>query len=120
MNDTPTPVGFIGLGIMGGHMAGHILAAGYPLHVYNRSRANADALVARGAIWHDDPGSAAAASDVIITIVGCRGRRRGLSRRAWHHCAGASRRDSDRHDHLEPIAGQAHRRGRAGEGRGCD
>jgi 3-hydroxyisobutyrate dehydrogenase-like beta-hydroxyacid dehydrogenase len=38
MNDTPTPVTFIGLGIMGEHMAGHILAAGHPLHVYNRTR----------------------------------------------------------------------------------
>ena len=70
MNDTPTPVAFIGLGLMGGHMAGHILAAGHPLHVYNRTRAKADGLVERGAIWHDDPGSAAAAADVVITIVG--------------------------------------------------
>lgn len=70
MNDTSTPVAFIGLGLMGGHMADHILAAGHPLHVYNRSRAKADGLVARGAIWHDDPGSAASASDVVITIVG--------------------------------------------------
>jgi 3-hydroxyisobutyrate dehydrogenase len=70
MNDTPTPIAFIGLGLMGGHMAGHILAAGHPLHVYNRTRTKADALVARGAIWHDDPGAAAAASDVVITMVG--------------------------------------------------
>jgi 3-hydroxyisobutyrate dehydrogenase len=55
---------------MGEHMAGHILAAGHPLHVYNRTRTKADALVARGAIWHDDPGTAAAASDVVITMVG--------------------------------------------------
>jgi 3-hydroxyisobutyrate dehydrogenase len=70
MNDTQIPVAFIGLGLMGGHMAGHILAAGHPLHVYNRTRAKADGLVERGAIWHDDPGSAAAAADVVITIVG--------------------------------------------------
>jgi 3-hydroxyisobutyrate dehydrogenase len=70
MNDTRIPVAFIGLGLMGGHMAGHILAAGHPLHVYNRTRTKADALVARGAIWHDDPGAAAAASDVVITMVG--------------------------------------------------
>ncbi len=70
MNATPTPVAFIGLGLMGGHMAGHILAAGHPLHVYNRTRAKADTLVARGAIWHDDPGAAAAAADAVITIVG--------------------------------------------------
>jgi 3-hydroxyisobutyrate dehydrogenase len=70
MNDTRAPVAFIGLGLMGGHMAGHILTAGHQLHVYNRTRAKADGLLARGAIWHDDPGSAAAASDMVITMVG--------------------------------------------------
>jgi 3-hydroxyisobutyrate dehydrogenase len=70
MNDTRAPVAFIGLGLMGAHMAGHILAAGHPLHVYNRTRARAERLVARGATWHDDPGSAAAAADVVITMVG--------------------------------------------------
>ena len=70
MNDTRTPVTFIGLGMMGAHMAGHILAAGHPLHVYNRTRAKAEGLIARGATWHDDPGSAAAAADVVITMVG--------------------------------------------------
>jgi len=63
-------VGFIGLGIMGQSMAGHILAAGYKLHVYNRSRAKAEALIARGAVWHDTPGEIAAVCDVVITIVG--------------------------------------------------
>ena len=63
-------VGFIGLGIMGQHMAGHILGAGYELHVNNRTRSKADALVERGAIWHDHPGAVAAASEIVITIVG--------------------------------------------------
>jgi 3-hydroxyisobutyrate dehydrogenase len=70
MNDTRASVAFIGLGLMGAHMAGHILAAGHPLHVYNRTRAKAEGLVARGAIWHGDPGSAAAKADVVITMVG--------------------------------------------------
>jgi 3-hydroxyisobutyrate dehydrogenase len=70
MNDTRATVAFIGLGLMGGHMAGHVLAAGHQLHVHNRTRAKADGLVARGAIWHDDAGSAAAVSDVVITMVG--------------------------------------------------
>jgi len=70
MNDTRVPVAFIGLGLMGAHMAGQILAAGHPLHVYNRTRAKAEGLVAWGAIWHDDPGSTAAAADVVITTVG--------------------------------------------------
>lgn len=63
-------VGFIGLGNMGRSMVGHILNAGYPLNVYNRSRDKADDLLARGAVWCDTPGELAAASDVVITIVG--------------------------------------------------
>lgn len=63
-------VGFIGLGNMGQSMAGHILQAGYPLKVYNRSRDKAEALLARGAGWCDSPGELAANSDVVITIVG--------------------------------------------------
>ena len=63
-------VGFIGLGIMGRSMAGHILAGGHELHVYNRTRSKADELVAKGAIWHDTAGDIAAACDVVITIVG--------------------------------------------------
>ncbi|WP_407192789.1 NAD(P)-dependent oxidoreductase [Bradyrhizobium sp. STM 3566] len=70
MTDPRAPVAFIGLGLMGAHMAGHILAAGHPLHVYNRTRAKAEGLLARGATWHDDPGSAAAKADVVITMVG--------------------------------------------------
>jgi 3-hydroxyisobutyrate dehydrogenase len=63
-------VGFIGLGIMGSHMAGHLLAGGHELHVFNRTRAKADKLVARGAIWHDKPGDIAAGCDVVFTILG--------------------------------------------------
>ncbi|MDO9143811.1 NAD(P)-dependent oxidoreductase [Rhodoferax sp.] len=63
-------VGFIGLGNMGQSMAGHILTAGYPLRVYNRSRDKAEALLARGAVWCDSPGELAANADVVITIVG--------------------------------------------------
>lgn len=63
-------VGFIGLGIMGQSMAGHILAAGHDLAVFNRTRAKADGLVAQGAVWKDSPGAVADASDVVITIVG--------------------------------------------------
>jgi len=70
MNDTRASVAFIGLGLMGAHMAGHILAAGHPLHVFNRTRGKAEGLLARGATWHGDPGSAAAAAAVVITMVG--------------------------------------------------
>ncbi len=63
-------VGFIGLGIMGRSMAGHILTGGYELHVFNRSRDKAEDLAARGAVWRDTPGEIAAACDAVITMVG--------------------------------------------------
>jgi len=65
-----THIGFIGLGIMGQSMAGHLQKAGYELHVYNRTRPKADVLVQGGAHWHDTPGEVVANSDVVITMVG--------------------------------------------------
>lgn len=71
MNNQNKPsIGFIGLGNMGRHMAGHLLAAGHPLCVYNRSRDKADELITRGASWCATPGEVAAQADVIITMVG--------------------------------------------------
>ncbi len=64
------PVGFIGTGIMGASMAGHLLAAGHPLHVHNRSRAKAEPLLGRGAIWHDTPAGVADEVAVVITMLG--------------------------------------------------
>lgn len=65
-----TAIGFIGTGIMGRSMAGHLLAAGHTLHVFNRTPDKAQSLVERGAAWHDTPGGVAAAADVVITMVG--------------------------------------------------
>ena len=63
-------VGFIGIGIMGSHMARHILDAGHELHISSRTRSRAEELIGRGAHWHDRAGDVAAAADVVITIVG--------------------------------------------------
>jgi 3-hydroxyisobutyrate dehydrogenase len=63
-------IGFIGLGIMGQSMAGHLLAAGYQVNVYNRTKSKTDSLVAKGAKWFDTPGEVAAHSNMIITMVG--------------------------------------------------
>ena len=63
-------IGFIGLGLMGAPMAGQLLDAGYTLSVYSRTRAKAEALLARGAHWCDSPAAVAAQSDAVITIVG--------------------------------------------------
>ncbi|HEY9053341.1 MAG TPA: NAD(P)-dependent oxidoreductase [Rectinemataceae bacterium] len=63
-------VGFIGLGVMGGSMASHILEAGYRLLVNTRSPEKASALIAKGAIWKNDAASLAAEADIIVTMVG--------------------------------------------------
>ena len=65
-----TQVGFIGTGVMGRSMAGHLQTAGYGLRVYNRSRNKAEELIRHGAVWCDTPAAVAAGSDVVITIVG--------------------------------------------------
>lgn len=65
-----TRIGFIGLGVMGHSMAGHILDSGYDLRIYTRTRARAEGLVEKGAKWMDSVRELAADSDVIISIVG--------------------------------------------------
>lgn len=63
-------IGFIGTGIMGNAMAGHLLTAGYKLSVYNRTKTKADDLLARGAKWCATAGECARNQDIIITMVG--------------------------------------------------
>lgn len=63
-------IGFIGTGIMGAAMAGHLMDAGFEVSVYNRTKAKADKLVAQGARWCDSAGACAQGQDVVITIVG--------------------------------------------------
>jgi len=62
-------VGFIGLGAMGRHMAGHLLRGGHTLGVYARRAESAAPLVAAGAVRHATPAALAAACDVVFTIV---------------------------------------------------
>lgn len=62
-------VGFIGLGAMGLPMARNVQAAGFPLTVWARDPARAEAVCADGAAWATTPRDLAAASDVVITIV---------------------------------------------------
>ena len=63
-------VGFIGLGIMGQSMAGHLLAAGHAMTIYNRSPEKTEALVALGAKAVGTPAQVATQSDIVITMVG--------------------------------------------------
>jgi 3-hydroxyisobutyrate dehydrogenase len=70
MVKTDTTIGFIGTGVMGKSMAAHLLDAGYPLRIYNRTKSRAESLIEKGAVWKDSPAEAAAGADVIITMVG--------------------------------------------------
>jgi len=63
-------IGFIGTGVMGKSMAGHLLKAGYHVVVYNRTKASADDLIKMGAVWQDTVAELAAQSNVIISMVG--------------------------------------------------
>ena len=65
-----TIVGFIGLGVMGQSMAGHILNAGYNLHVYTRTKNKAENIISKGAVWEKTISELSTKCNVIITIVG--------------------------------------------------
>lgn len=65
-----TRIGWIGTGIMGTSMVGHLIKAGFSATVYNRSKEKAAGLLTQGAQWADTPQAVAAASDVIFSIVG--------------------------------------------------
>jgi 3-hydroxyisobutyrate dehydrogenase len=65
-----TRVGWIGTGVMGAAMCGHVLDKGYAVTVYSRTHAKAEALLARGATWADTPAEVAARSDALLSIVG--------------------------------------------------
>jgi 3-hydroxyisobutyrate dehydrogenase len=63
-------VGWIGTGVMGTSMCGHLLGKGFPVTLHTRTRAKAESLLARGAVWADSPAAVAAQSDVIFLMVG--------------------------------------------------
>jgi 3-hydroxyisobutyrate dehydrogenase len=72
MNIEPgtTRIGWIGLGVMGRSMCGHLIDAGFEATVFTRTRPTADGVLEKGATWADSPGAVAEQSDVIFTIVG--------------------------------------------------
>ena len=63
-------IAFIGIGVMGHSMAGHLMDAGYRLTLYSRTRAKAEDLIARGAAWADTAAQCVRDADAVITIVG--------------------------------------------------
>lgn len=65
-----TRIGWIGTGVMGTSMCGHLMNAGFAVTVYSRTKQKADALIAKGAMWAASPKEVAQNSDVIFSIVG--------------------------------------------------
>jgi 3-hydroxyisobutyrate dehydrogenase len=72
MKVTPgqTRIGWIGTGVMGASMCGHLIDAGFAATVCNRTRQKAEKLLAAGARWVDGPKAVAENSDVVFTMVG--------------------------------------------------
>ncbi|MCA9022643.1 MAG: NAD(P)-dependent oxidoreductase, partial [Planctomycetaceae bacterium] len=65
-----TKIGWIGTGVMGASMVGHLMDAGFSATVYNRSKSKAEPLIKKGANWAASPKEVAENSDVIFSIVG--------------------------------------------------
>ncbi len=65
-----TKIGWIGTGVMGRSMCGHLIKAGYHATIYTRSKDKAADLIAAGAKWVDSPKAVAQETDVIFAIVG--------------------------------------------------
>ncbi|MED4255859.1 NAD(P)-dependent oxidoreductase [Priestia megaterium] len=70
MSNNHKTIGFIGTGVMGKSMAGHIINKGHEVLVYNRTQSRAKELVDKGAVWIETVGELAEQSDIIITMVG--------------------------------------------------
>jgi 3-hydroxyisobutyrate dehydrogenase len=65
-----TRVGWIGIGVMGRSMCGHLLKAGHQVSLFTRTREKAADLLSAGASWCDTPAGVARESDVVFTMVG--------------------------------------------------
>jgi 3-hydroxyisobutyrate dehydrogenase len=65
-----TNIGWIGVGVMGSSMVGHLIDAGFSATIYTRSKAKAEGVLNKGATWADSPKAVAEASDVVFAIVG--------------------------------------------------
>jgi 3-hydroxyisobutyrate dehydrogenase len=63
-------IGWVGTGVMGSSMCGHVLEGGHPVVLYTRTRSRAEGLLGAGARWAGTPAEGAADSDIVFTIVG--------------------------------------------------
>jgi 3-hydroxyisobutyrate dehydrogenase len=66
----PKKVGWIGAGVMGASMCGHLIAKGFPVTLYTRTPKKAEPLLQRGAAWAASAAEVAARSDVTFLMVG--------------------------------------------------
>jgi len=70
MTAEPRKIAFIGTGVMGASMAGHLMTAGHRLTIHTRTKSRAEPLLARGAQWAETPSAAADGADIAISMVG--------------------------------------------------
>jgi 3-hydroxyisobutyrate dehydrogenase len=70
MDTGPRRIGWIGTGVMGAPLAGHLLAAGHRLVVHSRSPEKAEPLLRAGAAWAGSPAEAADGAEVVFSMVG--------------------------------------------------
>ena len=64
-----TTVGFVGLGAMGGRIAGRLLASGHPVVGWNRTKVKAAPLLELGLVWRDTPREVAETAEVVFSMV---------------------------------------------------
>src|SRR3954447_11593784 len=70
MRPMATRIGWIGTGVMGSSMCGHLLTAGYRVTIHTRTQSKGQPLLDRGAQWAGNPRAVAIESDVLFTMVG--------------------------------------------------
>jgi 3-hydroxyisobutyrate dehydrogenase len=70
VSPSSTRIGWVGTGVMGTSMCGHLLRRGYKVTLSTRTRSRAEALLAEGAVWAETPSEVADSSDVLFTMVG--------------------------------------------------
>ncbi|MCP4170645.1 MAG: NAD(P)-dependent oxidoreductase [Fuerstiella sp.] len=65
-----TRIGWIGTGVMGASMCGHLMDAGFSATVYSRTKSKSQPLLDKGGVWAESPRAVAQNSDVVFSIVG--------------------------------------------------
>lgn len=70
ISPSATRIGWIGTGVMGLSMCGHLMTAGYEVHVHSRTEVKARPLLQRGARWKESPSEVAQNVHVLFTMLG--------------------------------------------------